>query len=132
MYERRRDRLSPFPVFLKRLAGSAAIAGSVMLASLAIGSLGYHHLAGLRWIDALLNASMILGGMGPVDPLPNDGAKLFASAYALYSGLVLIAAVGIALSPVVHRILHQFHLDEHDVAAAERAEARHQSPRRKA
>ncbi|HLQ36256.1 MAG TPA: hypothetical protein VK348_00545 [Planctomycetota bacterium] len=120
MYERRKDRLVPFPIFLKRVAGSSALAAIVMLVSLAIGVLGYHGLAGLAWIDSLLNAAMILGGMGPVDHLDGVGAKVFAAAYALYGGLVLIAAMGIALSPVLHRVLHQFHVDDVELKAADR------------
>jgi hypothetical protein len=82
---------------------------------LMIGIAGYHSLAGFSWIDSLLEASMLLGGMGPVNELPNDSAKIFASAYALFSGLIFIAVMGLVLSPVVHRILHKFHVDEKDV-----------------
>lgn len=82
---------------------------------LMIGIAGYHSLAGYNWVDSLLEASMILGGMGPVNQLPNDTAKIFASAYALFSGLIFIAVMGLVLSPVVHRILHKFHVDEKDV-----------------
>jgi hypothetical protein len=80
--------------------------------ALSIGVVGYHWIAGLPWIDALLNASMILGGMGPVDALHSDGAKLFASAYALFSGVVFISAIGVFVAPAVHRFLHKFHLEE--------------------
>ncbi|MBA3707433.1 MAG: hypothetical protein H0W83_01275 [Planctomycetes bacterium] len=114
-------RLAPLHI-LTRLAGSLAIAAALMGGSLAIGVVGYHHLAGMPWIDALLNASMILGGMGPVDTLTTNSAKVFASAYALYSGLILIAAISIALSPLAHRILHKFHLDETDLKSAEEQE----------
>jgi len=86
-------------------------AGALVGLSLMMGVAGYHWIAGLRWIDALLNAAMILGGMGPVDALKSDGAKLFASLYALYSGLTLIALMGILLTPIAHRVLHRFHLD---------------------
>ena len=78
---------------------------------LTIGVMGYHFLDGIPWIDSLLNASMILGGMGPVDTLRNDSAKLFASFYALYSGLLLISLAGLMLTPLVHRFLHKFHLE---------------------
>ena len=78
--------------------------------SLAVGICGYHFLGGLQWIDSLLNASMILGGMGPVDTIKSNAGKIFASVYALYSGLALIAVVGILLTPVLHRFLHKFHL----------------------
>ena len=79
--------------------------------SLAVGMCGYHFLERLPWIDALLNASMILGGMGPVDPLKTSAGKLFASFYALYSGLAIISVAGLLLAPVVHRLLHKFHVD---------------------
>jgi hypothetical protein len=83
-------------------------------AALGIGVIGYHSLGGLPWIDALVNASMILGGMGPVGELNSDSAKLFASFYALFSGLVFISVIGIVLAPAAHRALHLFHLDEED------------------
>ena len=72
-------------------------------------------MAGLSWIDSLLNASMILGGMGPVDPMTNTGAKIFASAYALFSGLMFIAVMGVVFSPILHRMLHKFHMDDKDL-----------------
>lgn len=87
----------------------------VAAAALAIGVLGYHFIAGFGWIDSLLNASMILGGMGPVGELSSDEAKLFASFYALFSGLVFISVMGIVLAPAAHRALHLFHLDEQDI-----------------
>lgn len=82
-----------------------------------VGVSGYHWIAGLAWVDSLLNASMILGGMGPVDVLTTVPAKLFASAYALFSGLVLVGATGLVLGPVLHRILHKLHLDDLDELA---------------
>ena len=115
MFERRHEKLAPLPVFLKRLAASLAMAGVLVAVALSVGVAGYHWLAGLGWTDALLNAAMILGGMGPVDQLRTDAAKLFASGYALFSGLVFIAIMGIVLSPVVHRMLHKFHLDDRDL-----------------
>ena len=83
---------------------------AIILGSLTLGVLGYHVLEGLPWLDALLNASMILGGMGPVDALRTDGGKLFASIYALYSGLVVLVAAGILLAPIAHRIMHRMHM----------------------
>jgi len=79
--------------------------------SLALGMLGYHLVAGLSWIDALVNASMILTGMGPVDEMSTVGAKLFASFYALFSGVAFLTIVAVLLAPAVHRFLHRFHLD---------------------
>ena len=78
---------------------------------LGIGVLGYHYLGHLKWIDALVNASMILSGMGPVDPLPSTAAKVFASCYALFSGLAFIGIAGVMLAPFAHRLLHRFHIE---------------------
>lgn len=90
---------------------SAQIALLSVCASLLIGVLGYHFLEGLGWLDALLNASMILGGMGPVDRLQTVGGKLFASFYALLAGFVLLATAGVLFAPALHRFLHRFHLE---------------------
>jgi hypothetical protein len=79
------------------------------------GITGYHYFGGFNWVDSLLEASMILGGMGPVNQLPSDHAKIFASIYALFSGIIFIGMMGIMLAPVVHRIMHKFHVDEKDV-----------------
>jgi hypothetical protein len=97
------------------MIGSVVMALRLIALVRMIGIAGYRSLAGFNWVDSLLEASMILGGMGPVNPLPNDHAKIFASAYALFSGLIFIAVMGLVLSPVVHRILHKFHVDEKDV-----------------
>ena len=113
-YERKHEQLAPVSVFVKRLVGSLAMALGLIAFVLCIGIAGYHFIAGYNFVDSLLEASMILGGMGPVKELPDDGAKVFASAYALFSGLIFIAVMGLVLSPVVHRILHKFHVDEKD------------------
>jgi hypothetical protein len=110
MYESIHHPLVSRRVFLGRLARHMAAALTIMGGSLALGVLGYHVLEKLPWIDALLNASMIMGGMGPVDTLHTAGGKLFASAYALYSGLVLLGAAGLLFTPVLHRLLHKFHV----------------------
>ena len=86
----------------------------LIFVALFIGVAGYHWTAGLSWIDALLNASMILGGMGPVNLLTTTGGKVFASAYALFSGLMFIAVMGVVFSPLLHRMLHKFHMDDRD------------------
>lgn len=86
-----------------------------MAIALLLGIAGYHFIAGFNWVDSLLEASMILGGMGPVRELYRDSAKVFASIYALFSGVIFIALMGIILAPVVHRVLHKFHVDEEDV-----------------
>ena len=95
--------------FAKRMAKSFALASALIALSLLAGMAGYHYLEDLPWIDAFLNAAMILGGMGPVATIQTDGGKLFAGFYALYSGLVVIVAAGVILAPVVHRMLHKFH-----------------------
>jgi hypothetical protein len=114
-YERRGDDLAPRSIFIRRMLGALGMALGLILVSLSVGMVGYHFLAGLNFIDSLLEASMILGGMGPVNELHSDGAKIFASIYALYSGLLVLALMGIVLAPVVHRIMHQFHVDEDDM-----------------
>ena len=111
MYESRHHGLAPPRVFLQRVLRHALLSAGLVTASLAFGVAGYHSYEGLPWIDALLNASMLMGGMGPVDALHTTAGKLFASAYALYCGLVLLVAVGILLAPAVHRMLHRFHLE---------------------
>ena len=112
MFGDRHTRLAPRAVFLGRLARSLAVASVLILASLAVGVGGYHWIAGLAWVDAFLNASMILGGMGPVDALTTVPAKVFGACYALFSGLVLVGATGLVLGPILHRMLHKFHLDD--------------------
>jgi len=117
MFEPKHQKIAPVHVFIKRLVVFIGIAILLIVFALVIGILGYHWIAGFGWIDALLNASMILGGMGPVDSLMNNGAKIFASMYALFSGLVFIAVMGIVFSPIVHRMLHKFHIDDEDLQA---------------
>lgn len=117
MFERKSQKIAPFSVFIKRLFGCIGIAILLILLALFLGIAGYHWIAGLSWVDAFLNASMILAGMGPVNPLISVGAKVFASVYALFSGLVFIAVMGIIFSPIVHRMLHRFHLDDQDLEA---------------
>jgi len=114
-FERHHDKLAPVSVYVQRIIGSLAIAFVLILLALSIGIAGYHFIAGLNFVDSLLEASMILGGMGPVRELPSDTAKIFASIYALFSGIIFIALMGIILAPVAHRVLHKFHMDEKDV-----------------
>lgn len=114
MFERKTEKLLPWPKFVGRMAWSFLLAWGIVAVALTFGVLGYHFIARLAWIDAVLNASMILTGMGPVDPMKDTPSKIFASAYALFSGVVFLSAVGIVLSPVFHRVLHTFHLDETD------------------
>lgn len=111
MYEHHKQPLLPRPRFVKRVVLHVVMALFVVFIALAIGTIGYHSLGRLAWIDALLNASMILGGMGPIDPLPNMPAKLFASAYALFSGLLFIGILGVVLAPFAHRLMHSLHVN---------------------
>jgi len=111
MFEHRREQLLPRREFVLRLGWSVAAGGALILCSLSIGMLGYHFLGGLAWIDAFLDAAMILSGMGPLSPLKSDAAKLFAGFYAIYCGIALIATTGIVFAPVIHRSLHKFHLE---------------------
>lgn len=112
MYEHHRTPLISQKHFFMRMARHIIIAIVLTICALGIGVLGYHFFEAMSWIDALLNASMILGGMGPVDHVNTDAGKLFASAYALFSGLFFIAIAGIVLAPVTHRLLHSLHVDE--------------------
>lgn len=112
MFERKTERLLPFPRFIGRMVLTLLLGLGIVSVALMIGVLGYHYIAGLTWIDAILNASMILTGMGPVATLTGTAPKLFASAYALFSGVVFLSAVGVVLSPLFHRMIHKFHLDD--------------------
>lgn len=111
MFERRSDRLASRSLFARRMLQYGLVTAGIILFSLVIGMLGYHYLESFSWIDALLNASMILGGMGPVDELQTNAGKIFASFYALYSGIILLASVGVLFTPIFHRFMHHFHLD---------------------
>jgi hypothetical protein len=111
MFEHSTDPLLSRRHFLRRQLLHAGAGGLVVGAALGMGVLGYHLFEGLPWIDSLLNASMILGGMGPVDPVKSAGGKLFASFYALFSGIAFLVAAGVLFAPVFHRFLHRFHLD---------------------
>lgn len=113
-YEHRSEPLLPWRVFLiRRIGRTLTVCSVVIMASLFIGMLGYRLTEGMGWLDAFLNASMILGGMGPVDTLHSATGKLFAGFYALYSGLVLVGTAGLLLAPFMHRLLHRFHLEGH-------------------
>ena len=112
VFEKKTDQLISINAFYKRQILFFCYAFSLLIFSLTIGVLGYKYIAHLNWIDALLNASMLLGGMGPVDPLNSDAAKLFASFYAIYSGLIAIASFSLLAAPLFHRIFHHFHLTE--------------------
>jgi hypothetical protein len=122
MFEHRSQQLLPRRAFLYRLGRFALAALLLVMVSWAIGILGYRASEGMSWIDATLNAAMILGGMGPVDTLHTDSGKLFASVYALFSGIVFLVAVGVLIAPILHRFLHQFHLEADKEEAEEEKE----------
>jgi hypothetical protein len=111
-YESRGEPLLTRAQFAGRLAASLATAALLIAASLAAGMVGYRASEGMPWLDAFLNASMILGGMGPVDVMKTDAGKLFAGCYALYSGLALVLTTGLILAPILHRLMHRFHLED--------------------
>lgn len=118
-YETKGERPIAWARFVDRMVKHGIIAGVLILMSLAMGMVGYRGFEGLGWLDAFLNASMILGGMGPVDTVKSSGGKLFAGMYALYSGLVFLVVAGLLLTPVVHRVLHRFHAEIADSETGE-------------
>jgi hypothetical protein len=112
MFEHKSEELLPRPAFIRRLANSFAVSFAIIFFSLALGTAGYHFFAGLEWLDSFLNASMILTGMGPVNPMESAGGKVFSALYALYSGIAFLTVMAVVLAPVMHRMLHRFHLQE--------------------
>ena len=114
IFEHRDQRPIPFGAFLLRQARYLFSAILLLSFGLGIGVVGYHELEAMDWLDAFLNAAMILGGMGPVDQLHTEAGKLFAGLYALFSGLVFLVAAGLFFSPLVHRLLHKFHFEAED------------------
>jgi len=113
-YEKRNERLLSFSSFAWRLLRSFLVTLVIIAVSLIVGTAGYCYFGQLAWDDALLNAAMILTGMGPVNPMPSTPAKLFSAFYALYSGLTFLTMIAIIIAPIYHRFLHHFHLDEED------------------
>ena len=111
MYEHRSQPILPRKAFRLRMFRHMIGAMIVITCALLIGVIGYHFLAGFSWIDSLLNASMILGGMGPVDPVHSTAGKVFASLYALFSGIIFLVVAGVLFAPLFHRFLHRFHLE---------------------
>jgi hypothetical protein len=112
MYESRHQAPLARSKFVRRLLGHVLVACGLLAVSLGIGILGYMLCEGLSWIDAFLNAAMLLGGMGPVDPPHSAAGKLFAGCYALYAGLVFLVTAALLFTPLLHRLLHRFHWDE--------------------
>jgi hypothetical protein len=114
VFENKSESLAPRRVFLTRVFYSLLISLLIVFLSLGLGTWGYRIFGHLPWIDALLNAAMILTGMGPVDPMKSAGGKLFATFYCLFSGIVFLSLMAIILAPIYHRFLHKFHLDEEE------------------
>ena len=111
MFEHRNEPVLPRHQYLYRMARHSGFAAIILAGSLGMGMTGYHIFEGMTWIDSLLNASMLLGGMGPVDAIHTTGGKIFASFYALYSGVIFLVVAGVLIVPVVHRLLHRFHAE---------------------
>lgn len=111
-YENRTEALISKGEFLRRIGHSLMVVGMLVGISLLAGMLGYRGFEGYSWTDAFMNASMILGGMGPVNPVTTDAGKFFAGAYALYSGLAFLVLAGFLFAPIAHRILHSFHYEK--------------------
>jgi flagellar biosynthesis protein FliR len=116
--------LLPARHFARRWLKYVLLATGLMGGGLGIGIVGYHLFAGFNWIDSFLNASMILTGMGPVGTLDKTAAKIFASFYALFSGIVFLSGASVAVAPLFHRLLHRFHLQ--DTTRYHRAQERSQ------
>ncbi|MBI5916393.1 MAG: hypothetical protein HY842_13535 [Bacteroidetes bacterium] len=112
--EHRKNPLASRHTFLLRLMKYFGASFLLIGLSLLIGTVGYHVSANLGWVDSFFNASMILTGMGPASPMPCDGAKLFSSFYALFSGVAFLSAVSVLMAPVVHRFFHALHVDMED------------------
>ena len=112
MFEQKQQELLSRAAFLWRMGRHFLITLGIVAVSLLIGSAGYHYYGPMPWVDAILNASMILTGMGPVDEMTSTSGKLFATFYALYSGIAFLSLVAVLLAPVIHRAMHRFHLDD--------------------
>lgn len=110
-YERKNEKVLAWEHFVDRMIRHGTIAIVLIAVSLGMGMGGYMLFEHQSLIDAFLNASMILGGMGPVAEVKSSGGKIFAGLYALYSGLVFLVVAGLLLAPVVHRVLHRFHME---------------------
>jgi hypothetical protein len=112
MYEIHTEALLPRRLFLRRMARHGVVAAAALLISLIIGMIGFHWLGPQAWLDAFLNAAMLLGGMGPVGNFERPAGKIFAGLFALYAGVIFLGASAVLLAPVVHRVLHKLRLEE--------------------
>ena len=118
--ERKKHPLLPRHLFIRRALWYACFSFLTLLFSLSIGMLGYHYFAGLGWVDSFLNASMILTGMGPIDPMEDEASKIFAGCYALFSGIAFLSIVAVLFTPILHRLFHLFHLEVDEKKANKR------------
>jgi surface polysaccharide O-acyltransferase-like enzyme len=113
-FERISQPIATRRVFITRMAWSVVVWFGIMLFGLAVGISGYAYFEGMGLVDAYLNAAMILSGMGPVGELHSTAGKVFAGSYAIFSGLVIVIATGVVLAPIIHHVLHVFHVDTDD------------------
>ena len=104
--------LSPRDVFLSRVRRTGTYALALVVATLAVGMIGYHELEAISWLDAFHQSALLLSGMGPVLEMTSTAGKLFDGIYALFCGIILLAATGLLFAPVLHRILHRFHIED--------------------
>lgn len=111
MFERKHKPLLPRKAFIRRQLSYVLVSLLIVAASLLIGVMGYHLCGHLTWLDSFYNSSMILTGMGPVNPMDSAGGKIFASFYALFSGIAFLSTIAVTLAPIIHRFMHKFHLD---------------------
>jgi hypothetical protein len=111
-FEHRKADVAPVHVFAGRVAANLLAGAIIISVALGLGMIGYRATEHMSWLDAFLNAAMLLGGMGPVSPLQTDAGKLFAGLYALACGLLFVLVSGIVLAPILHRVLHAFKIDE--------------------
>jgi hypothetical protein len=115
MEENKNTPLIPRRIFVRRVSRVGLKGVAVLVAALGVGMVGYHHFEGVSWVDAYVDAAMILSGMGPLGELHTTGGKIFAGTYALFSGVVLLTTIGVFLAPIVHRLFHKFHLANEEI-----------------
>lgn len=112
--ENRRQKITPLPQFLFRLGRYSLFALALILFSVLIGTIGYHHFTHISWLDSFYMACMILTGMGPVVEMISPSAKIFSAIYALYSGVAFLSITAVFFAPIIHRLLHILHLEQDD------------------
>ena len=112
MRRTKHPRIAPVHIFVRRFLRNLVIGSAVMLFSLGLGMIGYSHFEKMNWVDAYINASMILSGMGPVDVLHTEGGKLFAGTYALFSGIIFLVVIAVIIAPVFHRFMQKFQIKD--------------------